>query len=81
MAIDDAADPVVLEGVAEERAGTQDRQEFLDALNAKYDVTYGLDFLAGVSNLCLRVEPVAAFGLLQADFTGSPTRWSFSTRI
>ncbi len=41
VAIDDAADPVVLEGVAEVRAGTQDRQEFLDAVNAKYGVKYG----------------------------------------
>ena len=79
VAIDDAIDPVVLDGVAEVRAGEQDRLRFLDALNAKYSVEYGLDFLDGVTSLCLKVRPVTVFGLLQADFTGSPTRWTFST--
>jgi Pyridoxamine 5'-phosphate oxidase len=79
VAIDDALDPVVLEGVAEVRAAEQDRLRFLAHLNAKYAVEYGLDFLDGVTALCLRVRPVTAFGLLQADFTGSPTRWTFST--
>lgn len=78
IAIDDATDPVVLEGVADVRADEPDRRRFLDALNAKYAVDYGLDFLDGVSALCLRVRPVTAFGLLHADFAGSPTRWTFS---
>ena len=79
VAIDDAIDPVVVEGVAEVRAGVQDRLRFLDLLNTKYAVEYGLDFLDGVTALCLKVRPVIAFGLLQADFIGSPTRWRFST--
>lgn len=78
VAIDDAIDPVVLDGIAEVREGEQDRLRFLDALNAKYTVEYGLDFLDGVTSLCLKVRPVTVFGLLQADFTGSPTRWTFS---
>lgn len=79
VAIDDPIDPVVLEGVAEVRAGESERRRYLDAQNVKYAVAYGLDFLDGVTNLCLRVRPVTAFGLLQADFAGSPTRWTFST--
>jgi hypothetical protein len=79
VAIDDALDPVVLEGVAEVRAAERDRLRFLAHLNAKYGVESGLDFLDGVTGLCLRVRPVTAFGLLQADFTGSPTRWTFRT--
>lgn len=78
VAIDDAIDPVVLDGVAEVHAGEQDRRQFLDALNAKYAVDYGLDFLDGVTALCLKVSPVTAFGLRQADFAGSPTRWTFT---
>jgi len=79
VAIDDAIDPVVLDGVAEVRAGERDRRRFLDALNTKYAVEHGLDSLDGVTALCLEVRPVTAFGLLQADFAGSPTRWAFST--
>ena len=78
VAIADALDPVVVDGVAEVRGDVRARRRFLDALNAKYDVEYGLDFLDGVSSLCLRVQPVTAFGLQQADFAGSPTRWAFS---
>lgn len=77
VAVEDALDPVVLEGVAEVRGQEQDRRRFLIALNAKYDTDYGLDFLDGVSALCLRVRPIAAFGLRQQDFAGSPTRWTF----
>jgi len=78
VAIDDALDPVIVEGVAEIRADAADRRRYLDAMNAKYQVAYGADFLDGVRNLCLRVSPVSVIGLLQQDFTGSPTRWSFS---
>jgi len=77
VAIDDALDPVIIEGVAEIRADADDRRRYLDAMNAKYEVAYGPDFLDGVRNLCLRVSPVSVFGLLQQDFAGSPTRWSF----
>jgi len=77
VTIDDANDPVILEGTCEIRPGESDCRRFGDAVNAKYDVEYGMDFFDGVKNLCLRVRPVVAFGLLQADFTGSPTRWTF----
>ena len=78
VAVDDALDPVIVEGIAEIRADVDDRRRYLDAMNAKYQVAYGLDFLDGVRNLCLRVRPVSAIGLLQDDFSGSPTRWSFT---
>ena len=79
VAVDDPIDPVVLDGIAEVRTGEPDRLRFLDALNAKYAVEYGLDFLDGVTAICLMVRPVTAFGLVQADFAGSPTRWTFGT--
>ena len=31
-------------------------------------------------NACYRVRPVWAFGLTEADFTGTPTRWTFPPR-
>lgn len=77
VATDDAQDPVVVDGVAEVRAGAHHRRRFLDALNAKYGTDYGLDFLDGVAAVCLEVRPLSVFGLLQADFAGSPTRWTF----
>ena len=36
VAIDDALDPVIVEGVAEIRADADDRRRYLDAMNAKY---------------------------------------------
>ncbi len=77
VATDDALDPVIVDGVAEIRPEAGDRRRYLDAMNAKYAVSYGLDFLDGVSNLCLRVRPHSVIGLLHEDFSGSPTRWSF----
>jgi hypothetical protein len=77
-ATDDALNPVVLEGLAELRIGADDRRAFLDAMNTKYSVDYGLDFLDGVANVLFQVVPHTAFGILHDDFTGSPTRWTFT---
>jgi len=77
-ATDDALNPVVVEGLAELRNGADDRRSYLDAMNAKYSVDYGLDFLDGVANLLFRVLPHTAFGMLHEDFAGSPTRWKFT---
>jgi hypothetical protein len=30
-------------------------------------------------NSCFRVSPLWAFGIMQGDFEGSPTRWAFAT--
>jgi hypothetical protein len=30
-------------------------------------------------NACFRVRPAWAFGLTEADFTGTPTRWTFAS--
>ncbi len=77
-ATDDALNPVVLEGLAELRISADDRGAYLDAMNAKYSVDYGLDFLDGVANVLFRVLPHRVFGLLHEDFAGSPTRWTFA---
>jgi PPOX class probable F420-dependent enzyme len=74
---DDALDPVILEGDAELVRGPAGIARFLDLLNAKYATAYGLDFLDPALNATVRVLPRTAFALLQADLTGSPTRWTF----
>ncbi|MDH6575113.1 pyridoxamine 5'-phosphate oxidase family protein [Kitasatospora sp. MAP5-34] len=75
---DNPRDPVVLEGSAEVIRDQAGIKAFLDALNAKYATHYPLDFLDPAVNASLRVRPGCAFGLAEGDFTGSPTRWSFT---
>jgi len=75
---DDALDPVVVEGIAEVVTDESLVRGFLDLLNAKYDVDYPLGFLDPAVNATLCLSPHTAFGLLQADFCGSPTRWTFA---
>ena len=51
---------------------------FVAATNQKYGTDYAIDFFSSPSNACFRVRPAWAFGLTESDFTGSPTRWTFS---
>lgn len=74
---DDAVDPVVLQGTVARVTEAPTMQAFIDAVNAKYDTSYGLDFLDPELTAVYRVDPTWAFGLVQADFGGSPTRWTF----
>lgn len=80
LTTDDPRDPVVLEGRAEVVTDPPGITGFLDALNEKYRTGYGIDFLDPAVNSTFRVRPSRVFGLLQGDFTGSPTRWSFAPR-
>jgi Pyridoxamine 5'-phosphate oxidase len=75
--VENAADPVILEGTAEVVTDLDRIAEFLAGSNAKYEVDYGIDFLDPVVNATVRIAPRRAFALRQDDFTGSPTRWAF----
>jgi PPOX class probable F420-dependent enzyme len=75
---EDALDPVVIEGRAEVITDPAAIARFLGLSNAKYNVDYQLDFLDPAVNATIVVRPERAFGLLQSDFSGSPTRWMFS---
>jgi len=48
---------------------------FTTWVNTKYRTDLAVDFFA--ENACFRLEPRWAFGLDDADFTGTPTRWAF----
>ncbi len=74
---EDAADPVVVEGVAELVTERADLVRVLALENAKYDTDYSIDLLDPNDNLCFRVRPRWAFALRHDDFTGSPPRWRF----
>ncbi len=75
---DNALEPVVVEGSAEVVTDVEELQGFVAAINAKYEVAYAVDFYDPAVNATYRVRPRVVFGLVEADFTGSPTRWTFS---
>jgi hypothetical protein len=77
---DDARNPVVVEGTAARVIDPDVIAEFNDAVNAKYETSYSPDFYDPAVNGVFRVEPAWAFGVAEDDFTGSPTRWSFTPR-
>ena len=75
----DPLNPVVVEGTVafvEERA---DIATFAERADRKYRTSYGVDFYADPANVCVRLTPASVFGLAHDDFTGSPTRWTFSS--
>jgi pyridoxamine 5'-phosphate oxidase-like protein len=69
----DAANPVVVEGVAERIADPGAIEAVRVAMVAKYDYEVSLDFL--LANAVFAVLPAKVIGLVEDDFTGSPTRW------
>ncbi|MGH9230477.1 MAG: pyridoxamine 5'-phosphate oxidase family protein, partial [Acidimicrobiales bacterium] len=50
---------------------------FAERLSTKYETVYGADFFDPDVNATYRMSPTWAFGLLESDFEGSPTRWRF----
>jgi hypothetical protein len=74
---DDALAPVVLEGKAERVTELGRIEGFLDGMNAKYEVSYDMGFMDPARNGSFFLVPEVAFGLDSADFTGTPTRWTF----
>jgi len=75
---DNAYEPVVIEGEAELIDHPAGIAAFVAKTNEKYRTEYSIEFFTSPSNACFRVRPAWAFGLTESDFTGSPTRWTFS---
>src|SRR3954451_5670870 len=78
VATGSSAEPVVVEGPVERTTENAEIEAFAVATNAKYEVDYPVDFFDPAVNGTYRLRPAVAFGLVAADFTGSPTRWSFA---
>ena len=74
----DAMDPAVMEGTAELVTEPAALATILALENTKYETSYTIDLLDPSVNSVYRVRPLCAFGLRHDDFTGSPTRWSFT---
>ena len=75
VATDDPLEPVVVEGVATFLEDSSEIAVFASAVNAKHGVEYPVSFYTAPENVCIRVDAVSAIGLVEAEFTGSPTRW------
>ena len=76
IATDKPQEPVVLDAVVERVEGYENAARFAEISTAKYEIEYSADFFA--ANALFSAQPVSAFGLDESDFTGSPTKWTFS---
>ncbi|MFI0798673.1 PPOX class probable F420-dependent enzyme [Amycolatopsis lurida] len=74
VTIDDALDPVVLDGVADFVTDPEAIATFVETANAKYASAYSYD---PDVNAVVAIRPAWAFGMRAEDFTGTPTRWQW----
>lgn len=74
---DTAPEPVVVEGIAERVTDLPAIERFAAASNAKYGQDLDLDFYDPEVNGTYAVTPVRVIALKDAEFEGSPTRWTF----
>jgi nitroimidazol reductase NimA-like FMN-containing flavoprotein (pyridoxamine 5'-phosphate oxidase superfamily) len=74
VATDDASGPVIVEGEARRVSDRAAVEAVRSDMVAKYDYEMTLEFL--LANAMFAVRPVKVIGLVEDDFTGSPTRWS-----
>jgi general stress protein 26 len=79
LATEDAANPIIVEGRGEIVRDAESIARVIALMNAKYETDYSVEFLDPALNATIRVRPTWAFALAEGDFTGSPTRWTFST--
>jgi len=71
----DPAEPVILEGVVTREPGRSANEALAERVNAKYGSDLTVEFY--LANATFRLTPSWAMGMVEADFTGSPTRWTF----
>jgi len=72
---DSPSQPVVVRGTAERVHDGGAIGDFTRWVNQKYDSDLAVSFF--IANATFRVHPRVVFGLDEADFTGTPTRWEF----
>jgi pyridoxamine 5'-phosphate oxidase-like protein len=77
---EDANNPVVVEGSARLIISPAELATMLALENKKYSTDYGIEMLDPKLNASFRVRPRWVFGLMEGDFTGSPTRWDFGAK-
>jgi nitroimidazol reductase NimA-like FMN-containing flavoprotein (pyridoxamine 5'-phosphate oxidase superfamily) len=77
VSTDNPLEPVVVHGRALRVTGREDLLAMLAAENAKYGTAYGEDMVDPASNSVFALAPEWVFALDSADFTGTPTRFTF----
>jgi general stress protein 26 len=75
---EDAADPVIVEGIAAVVTDPAQIRRVLDLMNDKYGTDLELSFLDPDKNATVAVRPAKVISMRNGDFTGSPTRWTFA---
>ncbi|MEY2420803.1 MAG: hypothetical protein QOI95_870 [Acidimicrobiaceae bacterium] len=73
---DNPLEPVVVEGTALLVPDRQPVERFTEVCNVKYETDIPVEFFA--DNALFNVPPTVAYGLTEADFTGTPTKWRFT---
>jgi hypothetical protein len=72
-------EPVVVQGRVHRVTGRPALAATLEAENANYGTAYGPDMVDPASNSVFALRPEWVFALDSSDFTGSPTRFTFSS--
>jgi nitroimidazol reductase NimA-like FMN-containing flavoprotein (pyridoxamine 5'-phosphate oxidase superfamily) len=70
-------EPVVVRGLARRVTDRGALADLLAAENAKYGTSYGWEMVDPAANSVFALQPEWIFALDAADFTGSPTRFTF----
>ncbi len=73
----DPAEPVVIQGRAQRITNRHTLADLLAAENAKYGTSYGWEIVDPAANSVFALCPEWIFALDSADFTSSPTRFTF----
>lgn len=66
-----------MEGVAEAVTEMSVIEDMVHGINDKYGSDVTVDFMDPDVNATIRVAPRWAFGIIDAEFAESPTRWDF----
>jgi len=72
---DNPLEPVVVEGTVSRVSDHAAVERFTARCNEKYETDIPVEFYA--ENALFRVPPTVAYGLTEADFSGTPTKWQF----
>ncbi len=78
LSTEDPLEPVVVAGRVKHVTNREVLKSMLAVENAKYRTNYDLGMLDPTVNSAFALEPAWVFALDSKDFTGSPTRFTFS---
>jgi nitroimidazol reductase NimA-like FMN-containing flavoprotein (pyridoxamine 5'-phosphate oxidase superfamily) len=77
VSTDNPLEPVVVQGRAVRVTDQDALAAMLEAENAKYGTSYGMDMVDPAANSVFSLRPEWVFALDSRDFSGSPTRFTF----